>query len=103
MLIVMSLLGHVIDGKECLEESPTIRIMVESKKELLQQLKTFSRQFQLTIHKKNHIMAAYLRLQPRRKPFPQTGSPFDASNTAQIKPRPGVQDTMPIDVDVGAL
>lgn len=48
-------------------------------------------------------MAADLRLQPRRKPFPQTGSPFDATNTAQIKSRPGVQDTMPIDVDVGAF
>jgi hypothetical protein len=48
-------------------------------------------------------MAADLRLQPRRKPFAETGSPFDATDMAKIKARPGVQETQPIDSDVAAF
>lgn len=48
-------------------------------------------------------MAADLRLQPRRKPFAETGSPFDATEMNKIKTRPGVEESAPIDIDVSAF
>ena len=43
-----------------------------------------------------------LRLQPRRKPFKETGSPFDATDMASITVRPGGHFSSGIDLDSGA-
>mmetsp|Transcript_8249 Transcript_8249/g.12319 ORF Transcript_8249/g.12319 Transcript_8249/m.12319 type:complete len:128 (+) Transcript_8249:108-491(+) len=49
-------------------------------------------------------MTTDLRLNPRRKPFPETGSAFDATNMATIKERPGGHHIgSSVDVDVSAF